>query len=161
MAKWWYLLFFMNLIWTSFAVNYCDLWGFPGGSDDKASACNAGGPGFNPWVGKIPRRRKWQPTLIFLPGESHGQRTLIGYSPWGRKESDMTEQLHFIYCDLWSHFWLRTTWLLCSLFKKLLWPLCCLQNLTSPTRNWIWTTAVKALNPNHWTSKESLLCPFK
>ena len=41
--------------------------------------------GFNPWVGKIPRRRKWQPTPVFLCGESHGQRSLAGYSPWGRK----------------------------------------------------------------------------
>ena len=40
-------------------------------------------------------RRKWQPTLVFLPGESHGRRSLVGYSPRGRKESDMTEQLHF------------------------------------------------------------------
>ena len=37
---------------------------------------------FNPWVGKIPWRRKWQPTPVFLPGESHGQRSLVGYSPW-------------------------------------------------------------------------------
>ena len=43
--------------------------GFPGGSDGKESACNAGGPGFNPWVGKIPWKRKWQPTPVFLPGE--------------------------------------------------------------------------------------------
>ena len=40
-------------------------------------------------------RRKWQPTPVFLPGESHGQRSLVGYSPWGCKESDTTEQLHF------------------------------------------------------------------
>ena len=44
-------------------------------------------------VGKIPWRRKWQPTLVFLPGESHGQRSLMGYSPWCRKEFDMTKQL--------------------------------------------------------------------
>ena len=50
-------------------------------------------PGFDPWVGKIPWRRAWQPTLAFLPGESHGQRSLAGYSLWGRKELDMTE--HF------------------------------------------------------------------
>ena len=43
----------------------------------------------------IIRRRKWQPTPVFLPGKSHGQRSLVGYSPWGRKESDTTEQLHF------------------------------------------------------------------
>ena len=42
-----------------------------------------------------PLRRKWQPTPVFLPGESHGQRSLVGYSPRGRKESGMTERLHF------------------------------------------------------------------
>ena len=40
---------------------------------------------FNSWVGKIPRGRKWQPTPVFLPGELHGQRRLVGYSPWGHK----------------------------------------------------------------------------
>ena len=49
--------------------------GFPGGSDGKESACSSG-PGFNPWVEKIPWRRKWQPSPVFLPGESHGQRSL-------------------------------------------------------------------------------------
>ena len=47
------------------------------------SACRR--PGFNPWVGEIPRRRDWLPTSVFLPGESHGQRSLMGYSPWGSK----------------------------------------------------------------------------
>ena len=47
--------------------------------------------GFNPWVRKTPWRRAWQPTPVFLPGESHGQRRLAGDSPWGRKESDTTE----------------------------------------------------------------------
>ena len=51
--------------------------------------------GFNPWVRKIPWRREWQPTPVLLPGESHGQRSLVGYSPWGGKESDTTERLHF------------------------------------------------------------------
>ena len=46
---------------------------------------------FGPWVGKILWRRKWKPTPVCLPGESHGQRSLAGYSPYGRKESDMTE----------------------------------------------------------------------
>ena len=44
--------------------------------------------GFNPWVGKIPWRREWQPPPVHLPGESHGQRSLAGYSPQGRKELD-------------------------------------------------------------------------
>ena len=68
---------------------------FPGGSEGKASACNVGDPGSIPGSGKIPWRRKWQPTPVFLPGESHGWRSLIGYSPWGCKELDMTELLHF------------------------------------------------------------------
>ena len=50
--------------------------------------------GFNPWLGKIPWRRKWQPTPVFLPGESHGQRSLVGYSPYDHKESDMTEVIY-------------------------------------------------------------------
>ena len=50
-------------------------------------------PGFHPWVRKILWRRAWQPTPVLLPGESHGQRRLVGYSPWGHKGSDTTEQL--------------------------------------------------------------------
>ena len=57
---------------------YISFPGFPGGSEDKAPACNAGDPGSIPWVGKILWRRAWQPTPIFLPGESHGQRSLAG-----------------------------------------------------------------------------------
>ena len=48
---------------------------------------------FNPWVRKIPWRRKWQPTPVFLPGEPHGQRSLVGYSPQSCNELDMIEQL--------------------------------------------------------------------
>ena len=46
---------------------------------------------FHLWVGKIPWRRKWQPTPVFLPGESHGQRSLAGYSLYSRKQSDITD----------------------------------------------------------------------
>ena len=52
-----------------------------------------GRPGFDSWIGKIPCRRKWQPTPVFLPGKSHGQRSLAVYSPWGCKKSDTTEWL--------------------------------------------------------------------
>ena len=47
--------------------------------------------GLDPWVGKSPWRRKWQPTPVFVPGESHGWRSLVSSSPWGRKELDTTE----------------------------------------------------------------------
>ena len=50
-------------------------------------------PGFDPWVGKIPWRREWQPTSVILPEKLHGERSLEGYSPWGHQESDMTEPL--------------------------------------------------------------------
>ena len=58
----------------------------------KNLASNAGDVGSIPGP-RSPWRKKWQPTLLFLPGESHGQRSLVGCSPWAPKESDMTEQL--------------------------------------------------------------------
>ena len=61
------------------------------------------------WVGKIPWRRKWQSTPALLPGKSHGQRSLIGYSPWGHKESDRTERLHFHFLILID---LKDNWLI-------------------------------------------------
>ena len=70
--------------------------GFPGASEVKASAWNAGDLGSIPGLGKIPWRRKWLLTPVLLPGESHGGRSLVGYSPWCHKESDTTERLHYI-----------------------------------------------------------------
>ena len=55
---------------------------FPGGSDDNLPAMKE--TQINPWIGKIPWKRKWQPIAVLLPGESHGQRSLVGCSPWGR-----------------------------------------------------------------------------
>ena len=52
---------------------------------------------FDPWVGKIPWGKKWQPTPVFLPGESHGRRSLVGYSPRGHEESDTTERLLLLF----------------------------------------------------------------
>ena len=69
--------------------------GFPGGSEVKASASNVGDLGSIPGLGRSPGEGKWQPTSVFLPGESHGWRSLVGYSPWGGKESETTEQLNF------------------------------------------------------------------
>ena len=68
----------------------------------KEPACQCRTRRFDPWVRKIPWRRKWQSTPVFLPGKSHGQRSLVGYSSWGRKESDTTERLHFTSLHLLS-----------------------------------------------------------
>ena len=61
------------------------------GTNGKETACQCRRPGFNPCVGKMSWTRAWQPSPGFLPGESHGQRSLAGYSLWGHKESDTTE----------------------------------------------------------------------
>ena len=88
---------------------------FPGGSVVKNLPANAGDGDweFSPGVGKIPWRRKWQPTPVFLPGEFHGQSKLMCYSPWDQKESDTTSWLNntnyciymyvYIYIDSFSH----------------------------------------------------------
>ena len=78
--------------------------GFLGDSDGRESAGNVGDLGSIP--GKIPWRRAWQPTPVFLPGESHGHRSMAGYSPWGHKELDTTKQPHFDFLQslLW---WLK------------------------------------------------------
>ena len=67
--------------------------GFPGGSVVKnpPAVQELQETRVQSWVGKIPWMRAWQLTLVFLPGESHGQRSLVGYDPWGCKESDTTE----------------------------------------------------------------------
>ena len=73
------------------------VWGLPRCQSGKESACQCRRckrHGLCPWVGKIPWRRKWQTTPVLLPGESHGQRSLTGYSPLGCRESDMTEYPH-------------------------------------------------------------------
>ena len=68
--------------------------GFPGGTSRKEPVCQCRRykrQGFDPWVGTIPWKRKWQPIAVFLPRESRGQRSPVGYSPWGRTERDTTE----------------------------------------------------------------------
>jgi len=83
--------------------------GLPCGLVGKKICLQFRRPGFNPWVRKIPRRRKWHPTPVFLPGEFHEQKSLEGYSPGGCKESDMTEpgesqrQRSLVGCHLWGH----------------------------------------------------------
>ena len=80
--------------------------GFPGGSVVKDSPANVGDMSSIPGLRRSPER-KWQPTLVFLPGKVHGQRSLVGYSPRGHKESDTTEQS--------THIWL--CWLLVTAYR--------------------------------------------
>ena len=70
-------------------------------SSDVCLQCRR--PGFDPWVRKMPWRKKWQPTPVFLPRESHGLRSLVGYRPWGHKESDTTERLTHTHTHTHTH----------------------------------------------------------
>ena len=86
------------LIWD-FKSSACGYMCFPGGASGKEPTCQCRRrerPRFHPWVGK----RAWPPSPVFLPGESHGQRSQAGYCPKGRKELDMTEGLstHTLHC---------------------------------------------------------------
>ena len=86
-------------IWTIFVftfsifIIYLSVYGLPWWLSGKESACNAGDAGSIPGSGRSPGEGNWLPTPVFLPGESHGQRSLAGYSPWGCQELDMTERL--------------------------------------------------------------------
>ena len=88
----WDLAYKFQLVWQA-GVTCSGV--FPGGSEVKASARSARDLGSIPGVGTVPWRRNWQPTPGFLPGESHGRRSLVGYSPRGGKESDTTERIPF------------------------------------------------------------------
>ena len=83
-------IWFPWVLVVALGIFSCSIWdlGFPGGSTGKESARR---PGFDPLVGRIPWRRAWQPTPVFSPGESHGQRSLAGYSSSGCKEWDTME----------------------------------------------------------------------
>ena len=86
------LKFYLKMISTAFTkVFFRDTGGGPSGKEPTCQYRKPKRCRFDPWVGKILWTRKWQPMPVFLPGESHGQRSLVGYSPWGRKEWDMTE----------------------------------------------------------------------
>ena len=81
--------FLSHIFWNTQFV-----WGLPWWVGGKESTCQCRRREFDPWVRKIPWRRKWQPSPIFLPEKSCRQRSLAGYSPWGLRESDTTEQLN-------------------------------------------------------------------
>ena len=79
---------------TNCTVITVTLWLYPGGASGKELSCQCRRhkrTGFDPWVGKIPWGRVWQPTPVFLPGDFHRQRSLVGYGPQDRKESYTTE----------------------------------------------------------------------
>ena len=81
--EWVAILFSKGSSWSRDWTQVSCIWGFPGGASGKEPACQCRRHRrcrFNPWVGKIPWRRAWQPTPVFLPGESRGQRSLVGYS---------------------------------------------------------------------------------
>ena len=85
------------------------------GFSGKESACRSKRHrrhGFDPWIRKIPWRRKWQPAPVFLPGKYHGQRSLVDNSPRGSKESYVTEQLSILYYDQckWTPHWTGQVW---------------------------------------------------
>ena len=113
-------------------------------------------PRFNPWVGKIPWRRKRQPTPVFLPGEFHRQRSLVGYSPWGHNELDMTE---WLILSAFNHFQNHShspgSWFSSNSSG---WPssdcmaaaLLCL----SPTRGFPWLSPRPTLHGSHHTSSD-------
>ena len=85
-----------HILWKYIHIH----WGFPGSNHGKEPACQCKRRkrhGSDSWIAKIPWRRAWQPTSVFLPGIFHKQRSLADYSPWGRKESDTTERLHFTF----------------------------------------------------------------
>ena len=93
------------MLWTVFQVLglffpftffFTFLQGFPGGSDYKESACNAGDLGLISGSGRSPGGGHGN-TPVFLPRKSHGQRSLVGYNPWSHKESDMTETTKHAY----------------------------------------------------------------
>ena len=84
---------------------------------------------FDPWVGKIPQRREWLPTPLFLPGIFRGQRNLGGYSPWSHKESDMTEWLT-----------LSIIFLLITIFLKFIHVVVCM-SIAMESHNFPWLRA--------------------
>ena len=115
--------------------------GFPGGASSKEPSCQCRRHkrhGFDPWVGKISWWRECLPSPVFLPGECHGQRSLVGYSPWGQKQLDTTEWLTFYRRERNLHVmnicpspdcqnWLETPimWYYASSFWEVTWEYAC------------------------------------
>ena len=125
-------------------------------------------PMFDPWVGKIPWSRAWQPTPVSLPGESHGQRSLVGYSPWGHKRVGpdwatnififTTSTIHLISMRIRSLSWPNCSWALLSSFSII-------HVLQSPVLArilscWWFSPKSFTLNPSHiWPNPHPPLSP--
>ena len=99
-------------------------------------------PKFDFWVRKIPWRKEWQPNPAFLPGESHGQRSLVGYSPWDHKESNTTERLNVptqtqgtqcICTHIFIHVYTNTQYIRTHIFKQI--DLCSVRNTSVTSHN--------------------------
>ena len=113
---WW----FTSLCFSSLFSQLIFLFGLPRLYSGKESACHCRRlkrPEFDPWIRRIPCRREWHPTPVFLPGEFHGQRSLAGSSPWGCKELDMTEQEHTVFLFNVSSFGYKTIFFFFLLFS--------------------------------------------
>ena len=122
----WYSLLGVNLTKSKDAYI---TWVYPGGSTGKEPTCQCRRPKrcvFDPWVRKIPWRRAWQHIPVILAGKSHGQRSLVGYSLQGHKESDMTEVTKKLDTDactcLWQCFWKRRAFELVDWLKRMSFP---------------------------------------
>ena len=121
--------------------------------------------GFDFWVRKIPWRRKWHPTPVFLPGKSHGQRRLVGNSLWGCKELDTTEWLSMhAHTNCWtlSDFWtISFRFVLCSLAFVLHLFLFCPHSRWTLMCLWHWNLLVLFVFYCSWTYKygKYSICP--
>ena len=97
LCSWFFIMDFCEVGWykpvSTISVILRPLSGIPRWLSGKEAAYQCRRYGFDPWTGKTPCRREWQPTPVFLPAESHEQRSLAGYSPWCHKKSDTTEWL--------------------------------------------------------------------
>ena len=102
-----------NPLWYISVYILSGFWGGVSGKEPTCQCRRCKRLGFNPWVRNIPWRRVRQPTPVFLPGKFYGQRSLVGYSPWGHKESDTTESdlAHSMHTSCWFSF-SRKHWLI-------------------------------------------------
>ena len=118
--------------------------GLPRSLRGKECACPFGRPGLDPWVAKIPWRRKWQPTSVFLPGGSHEQGSLADYSLWGCKELDMTKNMKTKSQIILSLLIFKSSdWRIGMLFHDTIWGL---WHTPGPMYTWwTWNSSVSSL----------------